>query len=67
MYHAAPDVDAVVQTGAGFRTIDLLQSIEDEIGVPVIDSDGATFWAGLRSLGLPAAAGFGSLLDGLRG
>ncbi len=66
MYHAAPEVDAVVQTGAGFRTIGLLQSIEDEIGVPVVASDGATFWAGLRALGLPATPGFGSLLDGTR-
>ena len=66
MYHTAPDVDAVVQTGAGFRTIELLQSIEDEIGVPVIASDGATFWAGLRALGLEATAGFGALLDGTR-
>ncbi len=66
MHHEAPDADAVVQTGAGFRTIDLLQSIEDETGVPVIASDGATFWAGLRALGLPATAGFGFLLDGTR-
>lgn len=67
MYRAAPDVDAVVQTGAGFRTIGLLQSIEDEIGVPVVASDGATFWSGLEVLGLAAAPGFGSLLDRTRG
>ena len=67
MFRQAPDVDAIVQTGAGFRTIDLLQAIEDEIGLPVIASDGATFWAGLQALGLQAAPGFGSLLDGTRG
>ncbi len=67
MYGQAPDVDAVVQTGAGFRTLGLLQDIENEIGVPVIASDSATFWAGLRTLGLQAAPGFGSLLDGTRG
>ncbi|MDH3500408.1 MAG: hypothetical protein OEM97_09820 [Acidimicrobiia bacterium] len=66
MYRSAPDVDAVVQTGAGFRTIELLQEIEHEIGVPVIPSDGATFWAGLRTLGLEAAPGFGSLLNSTR-
>lgn len=64
---AAPGVDAVVQTGAGFRTVSLLESIEDEIGVPVVASDGATFWATLRTLGLSAAPGFGSLLDSTRG
>jgi len=67
MYTVAPDVDAVVQTGAGFRTIELLGSIEDEIGTPVIASDAATFWGGLRALGLPATRGFGSLLDSTRG
>ncbi len=67
MHAVAPDVDAVVQTGAGFRTIELLADIEAEIGVPVVPSDAATFWAGLRTLGLAARAGFGSLLDGTGG
>lgn len=63
----ALDVDAVVQTGAGFRTIGLLEQIEHEIAVPVIASDGASFWAALRSLGLSSAPGFGALLGGLCG
>ncbi len=67
MHAAAPDVDAVVQTGAGFRTIELLAGIEDEIGVPVVASDAATFWAGLSALDLAARPGFGSLLDGTGG
>lgn len=67
MARSAPGVDAVVQTGAGFRTVGLLQSIEDEIGLPVVASDGAAFWGGLRTLGLAAAPGFGSLLDSTRG
>ena len=67
MYHAAPDIDAVVQTGAGFRTVDLLDEIEQEIGVPVIASDGSTFWSGLTALDLEAKPGFGSLLESTRG
>ncbi len=67
MWRQAPDVDALVQTGAGFRTIELLASVEHEIGVPVVPSDGATFWAGLRALGLPARPGFGTLLETTRG
>ncbi len=66
-WRAAPDVDAVVQTGAGFRTIELLAGIEAEIGVPVVPSDAATFWAGLRELGLAARPGFGRLLDAAHG
>lgn len=65
-FEQAPDVDAVVQTGAGFRTIDLLAEIESEIGVPVVPSDGATYWAGLDTLGLAAKPGFGALLDSTR-
>jgi maleate cis-trans isomerase len=66
-YRVAPDVDAVVQTGAGFRTIDLLPEIEEEIGIPVIPSDGSSFWAALKALDLPAVPGFGSLLDSRNG
>lgn len=67
MYHQAPDVDALVQTGAGFRTIGLLQAVEHEIGLPVIASDGATFWKGLQAIEHGATPGFGSLLDSLNG
>ena len=67
MYHAAPGVDAVVQTGAGFRTVGLLDEIEHEIGVPVVPSDGSTYWSGLTALGLQARPGFGSLIETTRG
>ncbi len=66
MWRQAPDVDAVVQTGAGFRTVHLLEGIEAEIGAPVVASDGATFWAGLQTLGLEARPGFGRLLSSTR-
>lgn len=66
MFESDPSVDAVVQTGAGFRTVGLLTSIEAEIGVPVIASDAASFWAALRAVGLTAVPGFGTLLDGTR-
>lgn len=65
-HRAAPDVDAVVQTGAGFRTVDLLSEIEEEIGVPVVASDASTFWRALDVLGLEARAGHGQLLDSTR-
>ncbi len=43
MRHSSPEVDAVAQTGAGFRPIGLLGAIEDEMGVPVVASDAATY------------------------
>lgn len=66
-YRAAPDVDAVVQTGAGFRTVDLLADIENEIGVPIVASDASTFWRALDVLGLEAKPGHGHLLDSTHG
>ena len=58
----APEADAVVQTGAGFRTISLLGEIEEQIGTPVVASDGAAYWSVLHTLGLRSTPGFGRLL-----
>lgn len=66
-YRAAPNVDAVVQTGAGFRTVDLLADIEEEMGVPIVASDASTFWRMLDVLGLEAKPGHGILLDSTHG
>lgn len=66
-FRTAPNVDAVVQTGAGFRTVGLLAEIEDDIGVPVVASDASTFWKILGVLQLAARPGHGQLLDSTRG
>ena len=65
-WRAAPDVDAVVQTGAGFRTVSTVAAIEDATGVPLVSSDLALYWAmlGELDLGLPVR-GFGTLLGTL--
>ena len=62
---AAPQADAVVQTGKGFTTISLLDELERPIGKPVIASDAAAYWDALHTLGMPATRGFGSLLGSL--
>ncbi len=62
---AAPEADAVVQTGKGFTTVALLDEIERRTGTPVVASDAATYWEALQLLGMRATPGFGSLLDGL--
>lgn len=61
----APAADAVVQTGAGFRMLQVVDAIEGGIGKPVIASDFALYWAMLKYLGLPAAPGHGYLLSTL--
>lgn len=63
---AAPQADALVQTGKGFTTVALLDEVEQRTGTTVVASDAATYWEALRHLNLAARQGFGSLLDGLR-
>ncbi len=61
----APKADAIVQTGAGFRMMQVVDTVEGETGVPVVGSDFALYWAMLKHLGLTAAPGYGRLLAGL--
>ncbi len=62
----APEVDAIVQTGAGFRMLQVVDAVEGATGIPVVASDIALYWAMLRELNLTAAHGHGSLLGSLR-
>ena len=50
---AAPDADAVVQTGAGFCTVPYIEAIEGLVEKPLVPSDVALYWAMLRALDLP--------------
>lgn len=65
-WERAPDADAIVQTGAGFRMLQVVDAVEGATGTPVVASDFALYWAMLRELNLTAAHGHGSLLAGLR-
>lgn len=51
-HEAAPQADAVVQTGAGFRSAPHIDTIEGMIGKPLVASDAALYWAMLRELDL---------------
>ena len=64
-HRRAPEADAIVQTGAGFRTLQVVDAIEGQTGTPVVASDFALYWAMLKHLGLPAAPGYGHLLSTL--
>ena len=63
----APEADAIVQTGAGFRMMQVIDTVEGQTGAPVVASDTALYWAMLRELGLTSAPGYGALLAGLDG
>ena len=64
---SAPDADAIVQTGAGFRMLQVVDAAEGATGKPIIGSDFALYWAMLKALGLPANHGYGYLLSTLKG
>lgn len=49
---AAPDAQAVVQTGSGFRTLPHIDAIEGMMGLPLVSSDVALYWAMLRDLNM---------------
>ena len=61
----APEADAIVQTGAGFRMLQVVEAVEGRAGKPLVASDFALYWAMLRHLGLPAVPGHGHLLASL--
>jgi maleate cis-trans isomerase len=61
----APEADAMVQTGAGFRMLQVVDAVEGQTAKPLVASDFALYWAMLKHLGLPAAPGHGHLLSTL--
>lgn len=66
-HRRAPEADAIVQTGAGFRMLQVVDTVEGQTGTPVVGSDFALYWRMLKELGLTAAPGYGALLASLAG
>ncbi len=50
-----PDAEAIFLSCTNLATLDIIEAIEADLGKPVITSNQATFWAALRTLGLPDA------------
>ena len=51
-HEAAPQADAVVQTGSGMRTQPYVEAIEGLTGKPLVSSDTGLYWAMLKALDL---------------
>ena len=58
---AAPDAEAIVVTGAGTRTIELLVELEANAGRPIVAADTVLYWAIARELGLSLRPILGAL------
>jgi maleate cis-trans isomerase len=60
-----PDADAILISGTGLPTAGIVEPLERLLGKPVVTSQTATLWEGLRSTGITEpVAGHGRLLAG---
>jgi maleate isomerase len=62
-YEASPDADALVISGGNLPSIELIETLETDLGVPVTTSNQAAFWKALRVAGVgDELTDWGSLL-----
>lgn len=62
---ARPDIDTILQLGAGMSFLKLAAEAERWLNKPVISLSAAIVWSALRQNGMsPQISGFGSLLEG---
>lgn len=58
-----PEADAILISCTNFPAIDVIESLERDLGKPVISSNQATMWSALRLLGIEGEVeGYGRLL-----
>jgi maleate isomerase len=63
LFRSADGADGVWITGAALPSVGMIEALETDLGVPVVSSMQAMFWAGLRLAGISArVAGYGRLL-----
>lgn len=55
--------DALFLSGTNWRTMDMVQTLESDLGIPVFSANQVSMWAALNRLGIPARPGYGSLMD----
>jgi len=60
---ASPEAEAVVVTGAGTRTLNLLTEMEFELQRPIVAADTAVYWAVARELNLTLKPIMGRLAE----
>ena len=58
-----PDAQAVFISGTNGRTIEILESLEQDLGKPVMSANQVTMWAALRHLRVGGVTGYGSLFE----
>ena len=62
--HVAAGADALFISCTNLRTMDVIQALEEDLGIPVVTSNQATYWQCLRALGHTAAIpGYGRVFE----
>ncbi len=62
--HASADADTLFISCTGLRTVGFIEALEQDLGIPVVTSNQASFWHALRLAGVRApVTGFGRLFD----
>jgi maleate isomerase len=62
----AEDADALLISGGGFRTLNIIEPLEEDLGVPVVSSNVALFWNLLKALRIgKRITDYGKLLSNL--
>lgn len=60
---AREDVDVLLHVGGALGVVGLLDDLEERLGKPIVSVNAATYWYGLRTMGVSdPMPGFGSLL-----
>lgn len=59
----APEVEAIFLSCTNWRAIEIIESLERDLGKPVITSNQASMWAALGRLGIAGPRGYGRLFD----
>ena len=55
--------DALFLSGTNWRTVDLIEKMESDLGIPVFTANQVTMWAALHELGIRFNPGYGSLTN----
>jgi maleate isomerase len=67
IYKHCSNVEGILVTGGAYRTVEMLDTLEKEIGVPVVTTVAGNMWRCLQLAGVKEPVkGFGQLLDRVR-
>ena len=55
--------DALFLSGTNWRTVEVIEAIESDLGKPVFTANQVSMWAALRKLSIEPSIGFGDLFE----